>query len=57
MFLDHFDALMLKIIQKNIILIHFRIENTLKNNHSSALPTNDVGKKICVTIKYVMKLA
>ena len=32
MFLDHFDALMLKI--KNIVLIYFRVKYTLKNNHN-----------------------
>jgi len=35
-FLDHFDVLMLKIIfkklKKYIILMHFRVKNTLKNN-------------------------
>jgi hypothetical protein len=35
MFLDHFDALMSKIIfkkYKKIILIYFQVKNTLKNN-------------------------
>jgi len=35
-FLNHFDVLMLKIIfkklKKYIILMHFRVKNTLKNN-------------------------
>jgi len=37
MFLYYFDALMSKIIfknKKNIILIYFRVKNTLKNNHN-----------------------
>jgi hypothetical protein len=37
MFLDYFDMLISKIIfknKKNIILIHFQIKNTLKNNHN-----------------------
>jgi hypothetical protein len=36
MFLDRFDVLMSKIFlknnKKNIILIYFRVKNTLKNN-------------------------
>jgi hypothetical protein len=37
MFLDHFDALISKIIlknKKNIILIHFWVKSTLKNNRN-----------------------
>jgi hypothetical protein len=37
MILDHFDAVISKIIFKNkkkIILIHFQVKNTLKNNHN-----------------------
>jgi hypothetical protein len=37
MFLDHFDALISKIIfknKKNIILIYFRVKSTLKNNRN-----------------------
>ena len=34
-FFDYFDALMSKIIfKKNIILIHFRVKNTLKSNRN-----------------------
>jgi hypothetical protein len=36
-FLDYFDTLISKIIlknKKNIILIYFRVKNTLKNNHN-----------------------
>jgi hypothetical protein len=43
LFLDHFYVLKLKIIfLKNIILIHFRVNNTLKNNynHTSKHPLN-----------------
>ena len=32
--LDRFDALILKIIKKNIILIYFNIKNTLKNKYN-----------------------
>ena len=36
MFLDRFDALMSKMnfLKKNIILIHFLVKNTLKNNRN-----------------------
>jgi len=37
LFSDHFDALILKLIfkkLKKIILMHFQIKNTLKNNHN-----------------------
>jgi hypothetical protein len=41
MFLNHFDALVSKIIlkkiQKNIILIHIRVKNTLKKNYNYTL--------------------
>jgi hypothetical protein len=36
-FIDHFDVMMLKIILKNkkyIILIYFKVKNTLKNNRN-----------------------
>jgi len=32
--LDCFDTLISKIILKNIILMHFGMENALKNNHN-----------------------
>jgi len=37
-FLDHFDALISKIIffKKNIILIYFLMKNTLKSNYNHA---------------------
>jgi hypothetical protein len=41
--LDCFNALILKIIfkiYKNIILIYFRMKNTLKNNHNHTLKQN-----------------
>ena len=37
MFLDHFNALVYKIILKKIILIYFQIKNTLKNNSTLTL--------------------
>jgi hypothetical protein len=37
-FLDYFDVLISKMIfKKNIILMHFRVKNTLKNNFNHTL--------------------
>ena len=36
-FLDHFDALMSKIIKKNTILIYFRVKSILKSNRNHNL--------------------
>jgi hypothetical protein len=50
MFLDHFHALMSKIIflkYKNIILIHFQVKNTLKNNR------NHTSKDYCNILVYM----
>jgi hypothetical protein len=58
MFLYYFDALMSKIIfknKKNIILIYFRVKNTLKNNHNHN-HTRIEKKKLLASFKKSQKV-